>query len=90
MGYHGNGGIGVELTDPMCPQCWESSKWCESCWEHVIPIDGACPNRVMSPMSDHPLSDPADCAEELGIRRIVLPNQGEGPPPVVVIWQKNP
>jgi hypothetical protein len=91
LGYRGNGGVGIELTHPVCEECFGKMEWCEDCGDTVMPENGMCPGYDASDEDGrhHHLSDLEDEGEKFGMG----PDAGvlehaEGPPPVVVIWQK--
>lgn len=45
LGYEGNGGVGINLTDPCCTSCFDEAEYCEGCWSTVTPDEkGLCPN----------------------------------------------
>jgi hypothetical protein len=92
LGYHGNGGVGVVLTNPCCSECFEDLEWCDSCVTHVMPQDGFCPDWEEADDPDdqeeHELSPAEDEAAKFGMdgSRVLL--RAEGTPPTIVIIQK--
>jgi hypothetical protein len=35
LGYRGNGGVGIMIEDPCCESCFDSIRWCNSCYRYV-------------------------------------------------------
>ena len=92
LGYCGNGGVGIELTHPVCEECFKKLKWCMSCNETVMPLGGICPGYDYSEdgmTRYHHFSDPEDEGVKFGMGPDAgVLDRAEGPPPVAVIWQK--
>jgi hypothetical protein len=42
LGYTGNGGVGIWLQEPCCEECFRALRWCETCTQVVLPVDGRC------------------------------------------------
>lgn len=126
--YSGNGGVGIDLDDPHCNECFGLLRYCNTCNDYVYLVsdpdgnldcpnrvkaldeaqekeprddeddgeddqeDGADPDHVMDkddPCDEHDLVEAEDAAEQFGLAGDVLdPDRGEGPPPVILIFQK--
>jgi hypothetical protein len=73
LGYTGNGGIGVTLTDPCCQQCFDQLRWCDSCFRHVTAKwdskkdELVCPEYDLDDDEKHELSEVVDEAESFGL-----------------------
>lgn len=68
LSYHGNGGIGVMLEDPVCHECFYTIRWCDDCMKYVEPVDEealVCPGKDED--REHELSEPQDEAEGFGL-----------------------
>ena len=64
LGYTGNGGVGVWLTDPCCDSCFDALRWCEGCYSTVLPEDGFCPSASCQDMEEPASLNPLDPNED--------------------------
>lgn len=72
LSYVGNGGIGVFLKDPVCEECFQQIRWCETCSRYVK-VDGVdvCPEEDedsdLEKAEVHKLHPPDDQAIAFGL-----------------------
>jgi hypothetical protein len=89
LGYRGNGGIGINLESPCCRDCFDAIQICPTCGRQVTWEEDQSQCPCCGPVED---PEPAeDQAVSFGLdgRRFLRPGEEQGPPPVIVIVQKN-
>lgn len=74
LGYTGDGGVGIILTDECCDDCFKKIRWCGNCGYYGAPvIPEMCPK---CEEFDY-LCDPDDYAETFGLAGEALDSDGD-------------
>lgn len=81
LGYKGNGGVGINLTDPCCDDCFDSHAWCDECCSIVKRATGSCP-QCSGDLSDN--KDEAEDFELDGSRTLCALDIHEPPPSILL------
>lgn len=88
LGARGNGGVGINLSDPCCPDCFSTLQYCDTCFGYVEPNErGDCPEQDGGD-EEHKLYEMEDQAQLFGMDGSMLLPGSDGLGASFIVIQK--